>query len=62
MGHTCQEVRNMAATEESYTVVLHQNSFGTEGLVPVSLVKGATEEVEVTIKFCFYEGRYAVLL
>ena len=58
MGHTCQEVRHMTAAEESYTVVLHQNSFGSEGSVPVTLVHGTNEEVEVTFQVCFYEGMH----
>ena len=61
MGHACQVVRHMVATKESYTVVLHQNSFVTEGSVPVSLDKGSNKEVNVTLEFCFYEGRYGVL-
>ena len=51
----------MVATEESYTVVLHQDSFVTEGSVPVSLDKGSKKEVKATFEYCFYEGRYGVL-
>ena len=58
MGLTCQEVINMAAAEESYTVVLHRNSLASEGSVPVSLIERANEEVEVTLNLCFYEGRH----
>ena len=61
MGLTCQVVRHMVAREESYTVVLHQKSFVTEGSVPVSLEKGSNKEVKATFEFCFYAGRYGVL-
>ena len=62
MGHTCQGVKHTAVTDETYTIVLHQNSFGKEGSVPVNVVNGTDQEVEVIFEFCFYEGMHSVLL
>ena len=44
MGLACQEVRHMAPAEESYTVVLHQNSFALEGSAPVNVIERATKK------------------
>ena len=62
VGLRCQEVRHMVAAEEFYTIVLHRNSFASKGSVPVTVTERGKEELEVTLNFCFYEGRHNIYI